>query len=146
MCYLQVCTVQFQSPFISLLQFQHYYFPSVLTLMNVSLAVICTFTSFILPYPKPSSTESGQNVFFSDFTKVCVMIYSFHSSNKYFSVKTFGVIFYYMIVFYSTYGSDQQKWNECIISEYTGCMNLFHGIAFMYVQCTTEIFKFLYSK
>lgn len=60
------------------------------------------------------------------------MFYSFYSSNKYFSVKTSEVIFYYLTDFYSAYGSDQQKWNECIIGDYTGHINLFQGIAFRY--------------
>jgi len=41
-----------------------------------------------------------------------------------------GVIFYYLTDFYSSHGSDQQKWNECIISDYTRHINLFQGIAF----------------
>lgn len=39
-------------------------------------------------------------------------VFFFHSSNKYFSVKTTGMTFYYLTDFSSTQGSDQQKWGH----------------------------------
>lgn len=77
-------------------------------------------------------------MYFSDFTRTCVDFYLFHSSNKYFSVKTSGVIFYYLIDLPSIHGSDQQKWTEGIISDLIGYVNIFQVFVFVLVTAMSD--------
>lgn len=65
-------------------------------------------------------------------------VFFYHSSNKYFSAKATGVIFYYLTDFSSTHGSDQKKWNEGIINDLYGHINIFQVFVFILITAMSH--------